>query len=167
MKLVKSNLSWIWQTCPWELTNNWRVQWKKEVRFFTQKWTLSEMLQISHAVLFMWVKQCSACFFPEVCFLFVIFRMQKKHIFLRASSGDLLLNEKQKKPFVSLNHGVTIVHEFLTTALLAQVHKVPNGADSSLFCRAPARYEVGPIFFPVLFLYFFWKPRYLFIFMPL
>ena len=34
----------------------------------------------------------------------------KKHIFPRASSRDLLLNEKQKKPFVSLNDEVTIIH---------------------------------------------------------
>ena len=57
----------------------------------------------------------------------------KKHIFLRASSGDLLLNEKQKKPFVSLNHGVTIIHESLTTASL--VDEALNGPDLSLFCR--------------------------------
>ena len=37
----------------------------------------------------------------------------KKHIFLRPSSGDLLLNEKQKKPFVSLKHGVSIIQESL------------------------------------------------------
>ena len=58
----------------------------------------------------------------------------KKHIFLRPSSGDLLLNEKQKKPFVSLNHGVSIIHESPTTASLAQVAKALNGPDSSLFC---------------------------------
>ena len=39
-----------------------------------------------------------------------ILRMQQKHIFPRASSGDLLLNVKQKKPFVSLNDEVTIIH---------------------------------------------------------
>ena len=59
----------------------------------------------------------------------------KKKIFLRASSGDLLLNEKQKKPFVLLNYGVNIIHESLTTASLAQVDKALNGPASSLFCR--------------------------------
>ena len=59
----------------------------------------------------------------------------KKHIFLRPSSGDLLLNEKQKKPFGSLNHGVSIICESPTTATLAQVAKALNGPDSSLFCR--------------------------------
>ena len=34
----------------------------------------------------------------------------KKRIFPRASSRDLLLNEKQKKPFVSLNVEVIIIH---------------------------------------------------------
>ena len=33
----------------------------------------------------------------------------KKHIFPRAFSGDLLLNEKQKKPFVLLSDEVTII----------------------------------------------------------
>ena len=52
----------------------------------------------------------------------------KKHIFLRPSSGDLLLNEKQKKHFVLLNHGVSIIHESPTTASLAQV------AEALMFC---------------------------------
>ena len=58
----------------------------------------------------------------------------KKHIFLRPSSEDLLLNEKQKKPFVSLNHEVSKIHESPTTASLAQVAKALNGPDSSLLC---------------------------------
>ena len=44
------------------------------------------------------------------------------------------MNEKQKKPFVSLNHGVSIIHESPTLASLPQVAKVPNGQHSSLFC---------------------------------
>ena len=36
----------------------------------------------------------------------------KKHIFPRAFSGDLLLNEKQKKPFVSVSDEVTIIASF-------------------------------------------------------
>ena len=44
------------------------------------------------------------------------------------------MNEKRKKPFVSLNHGVSIIHESPTTASLALVAKVLNGPDSSLFC---------------------------------
>ena len=61
------------QTIPF----NWRVRWKKGVRIFTQKWTLSKTLQISYAVLFRCVKQCSVCVFPEICFVFEILRMQK------------------------------------------------------------------------------------------
>ena len=34
----------------------------------------------------------------------------KIHIFPRASSGDLLLDEKQEKPFVLLNNEVAIIH---------------------------------------------------------
>ena len=56
---------------------NWRFRWKKGARFFTQNWTLSKTLQISHAVLFRCVKQCSVCFFAEVFFVYEILRMQK------------------------------------------------------------------------------------------
>ena len=59
---------------------------------------------------------------------------EKKHLFLRPSSGDLLLNEKQKKLFVSLKHRVSIIPESPTTASLAQVAKALNGPESSLFC---------------------------------
>ena len=44
------------------------------------------------------------------------------------------MNEKQKKPFVSLIHGVSIVHESPTTASLAQVAEALNSPESSLFC---------------------------------
>ena len=57
--------------------NNWRLWWKKGARFFTQNWTLSKTLQILHAVLFRYVKQCSVCFFAEVFFFYEILRMQK------------------------------------------------------------------------------------------
>ena len=67
---------------------NWRLRWKKGVRVFTQKWTLSKMLQISHAVLFTCAKQCSACFFPEVCIVFEILRMQKNPVFVVTSARD-------------------------------------------------------------------------------
>ena len=50
-----------------------------------------------------------------------------------ASFGDLLLKEKQKKPFVSLKDEVTITQLFLTAALLAQVDNAPNEADSFEF----------------------------------
>ena len=65
------------------------------------------MFQMLHAVLFRCVKQCSTCFCPVVCFLFEILHVQK-NIFPRAFSGDLL-NQKQKKPFVSPNNEVTEV----------------------------------------------------------
>ena len=55
--------------------------------------------------------------------------------FQAASFGDLLLNEKQKKPFVSLKDEVTITQSFFTAASLAQVHKALNEADVDLFCR--------------------------------
>ena len=65
----------------------WRVRWKKGVRYFTQNRTLSKTLQISHAVLFRSLKQCSACFFPEACFLFEILHMRKNTFFRRHPLG--------------------------------------------------------------------------------
>ena len=56
-------------------------------------------------------------------------------VFQVVSFGDLLLNEKQKKPFVSLKDEVTITQSLLTSASLAQVDNTPNGDDSILFCR--------------------------------
>ena len=60
------------------------------------------------------LKQCPACVFPEICFLFEILCMQKKQKqkqnFLMASYGDLVLNGKQKKPFVLLKGEVTLMH---------------------------------------------------------
>ena len=81
-----------------------------------------------------------------------------------------MLNEKQKKPIVSLNRGVSIIHESPTTASLAQVAKALNGPDSSLFCRDAGSIRGGGwsnFFFPVLFLYTFQNLRYLFIFVSL
>ena len=64
---------------PRQCTNtaNWRLRWKKGGRFFTQNWTLSETLQISHVVFIRCVKECSVCFLAEVCLVFEVLRMQK------------------------------------------------------------------------------------------
>ena len=59
---------------------------------------------------------------------FLRYYVWEKHIFPKASSRD-------QKPFVSLNDEVTIIHESLTTASLAQVDKALNGPESNLFCR--------------------------------
>ena len=77
----------------------------------------------------------------------------EKHFFLRPSSGNLLLKEKQKKPFVLLNHGVSIIHESPNTASLAQVAKALNGPDSGLFCRDTGLIRFGSRcnFFPFFF----------------
>ena len=93
-------------------------------------------------------------FFPLKSASFLRYYLCEKTLVLRASSGDLFLNEKQKKPFVSLNHGVTIIQESLITALLAQVDKALNGPESSLFCRDAGsirEVQVGPIFFSFCF----------------
>ena len=101
-------------------------------------------------------------FFPWILLPFWDIMYAKKTIFPRVSSGDLLLNEKQKKHFVSLNDEFTIIHWLLTTALLVQVDKALNGPDSNCFAMTPAWYEAGKNFFFALFLYFFQKSRYLF-----
>ena len=67
--------------------------------------------------------------FPLRFASFLRYYVCKKHIFSKASSGDLLLNEKQKKPFVSLKDEVTIMHRSLTTASLTQVDEALNGPD--------------------------------------
>ena len=55
-------------------------------------------------------KRCPVFFFFFCRFLALRFReitYAKNSVFLAASFGDLLLNEKQKKPFVSLNNEVS------------------------------------------------------------
>ena len=81
-------------------------------------------------------KHCSEVFLAGLLFVFEILRMQTTLSFPSGIfCGDLLLNEKQKKPFVSLKDQVTITQSILTAASLAQVDNAPNGADSNLFCR--------------------------------
>ena len=58
--------------------------------------------------------------------------MQTTLRFQAASFGDVLLNEKQRKPFVLLNDEFTRINRFLTTALVAQVDKALNGPDTNL-----------------------------------
>ena len=103
-------------------------------------------------------------FFPWSLLPFWDITYAKNHIFPRASSRDLLLNEKQKTPFVSLNDEVTIIPWSVTTASLAPVIRRWMGQIRICFAVTPARYEVGkfPSFFSVLFLYFFQRLRYLF-----
>ena len=62
----------------WQLKRNWRLRWKKGLDFFTQNWTLSKTLQISHAVLSRCVK-AMFWFFAEDFFLYEILRMQRSH----------------------------------------------------------------------------------------
>ena len=69
------------------------------------------------------------------------------------SSGDLLFNEKLKKPFVSLSFIIRIITLISCCCSLAQAIKVLNGADVNLFCR-----DIGAIqgwWFFRLFLYLF------------
>ena len=88
----------------------------------------------------MWVsfhlRNIAPKFFSLGCSSFSRYYVCKQpSVFQAASFGDLLLNEKQKKPLVSLKDQVTITQSFLTAASLAQVDNMPNGADSNLFCR--------------------------------
>ena len=89
------------------LDSNWRLWWKKGVRLFTQKCVKNVP---NFACSFVYVCQTMFCmFFPWSLLRFRDITYAKKHIFPRASSGDLLLDEKQKKPFVSLSIEVTII----------------------------------------------------------
>ena len=83
--------------------------------------------QLKNITLYFVSLVCSSCLRYYVC--------KQPSVFQATSFGDLLLNEKQKKPFVSLKDKVTITQLFLTAALLAQVDNAPNEADSNLFCR--------------------------------
>ena len=60
---------------------------KRALGFLLKSVTLSKTLQIWYAVLFTCVKQCSACFSPEVCFLFEMLRMRKNTFFQGHSLG--------------------------------------------------------------------------------
>ena len=56
-------------------------------------------------------------FFSLGCSLFSRYYVCKQpSVFQAASFGDLLLNEKEKKPLVSLKYEVTIMQSFLTSA---------------------------------------------------
>ena len=80
-------------------------------------------------------KHCSEFFFSLGCSSLLRYYVCKQpSVFQAASFGDLLLKEKQKKPFVSLTDQVTITQSFFTAASLAQVDNALNGADSNLFC---------------------------------
>ena len=82
------------------------------------------------------LKNIALYFFLLVCSSFSRYYVCKQRsAFEAASFGDLLLNEKQKKPFVSLKDEVTITQSFFTAASLAQVDNAPNKADANLFCR--------------------------------
>ena len=67
----------------------------------------SDLSQFLHVGFVLVNKHCPVFFFVGLLFVFVKKRMQKNSVFLAASFGDLLLNEKQKKPFVSLNNEVS------------------------------------------------------------
>ena len=80
------------------------------------------------------LKNITLYFFSLICSSFSRYYVCKQpSVFQAASFGDLLLNEKQKKPFVSLKDEVTITQSFLTAASLAQVDKAPNEAGSFEF----------------------------------
>ena len=120
--------------------------------------TLAEFLHVA----FISVEKHHPVFFSLDCSSFSRYYICKQHsAFQAASFGDLLLNEKQKKPFVLLKDEVTITQSFFTTASLAQVDNTPNEADANLFYRDTRGLDsrlVKSFFFFVLFFFFFQKP---------
>ena len=63
---------------------------------------------------------------------YYMYVFKKTHFSKAILWGPLI--EWKTKPFVSLNHEVTIIQWFLTTASLAQGDNVLNGPDLNLFC---------------------------------
>ena len=99
---------------------------------------------------FVYVCQTMFCmFFPWSLLSFWNITYAKKHIFPRAFSGDLLLNEKQKKPFVSLSDEVTIIASFSYYCFVS-AGGVRRWTCQVRICFAetPVRYEVAQFFFP-------------------
>ena len=137
---------------------NWRVRWKEGVRYFTQNRTLSKTLQISHAVLFKCLKQCSACFFPEACFLFEILRTRKNTFFLRHPLGTFCWMKNKRTICFAKRwcHYNTLIIQYCFVSASWM------GQSRLCFAVTLVRYEVGQFFFFVLFLYFFQRLRYLF-----
>ena len=82
--------------------------------------------------------------FPLKFASFFKYYVCKKHIFSRAFSGDLLLNEKQKKPFVSLSDEVTN-NSFILLLLLRLRKRVRRCTCQVRICFAetPVPYEVA------------------------
>ena len=87
-------IKYIFQTsfdCFWHFEGKefdiWRLRWKKGGRLFTQNWTLSETLQISHVVLIRCVKECSACFLAEVCLVFRNITYYTKNLYFVVTSA--------------------------------------------------------------------------------
>ena len=107
------------------------------------------------------LKNITLYFFSLVCSSFSRYYVCKQpSVFQAASFGDLLLNKKQKKSFVSLKDEVTITQSFFIAASLAQVDNAPNKADSDFFCHDTQGLDSRSVksFFFVLFFFFFQKP---------
>ena len=113
-------------------------------------------------MVFISVEKHHPVFFSLVCSSFSrSYVCKQPSVFQAASFGHLLLNEKQKKPFVSLKDEVSITQLFLTAASLAQVDNALNEADSNLFCRDTWGLDsrsVKSFLIFVLFFFFFQKP---------
>ena len=67
----------------------------------------SDLSQFLHVGFVLVNKHCPAFFFRWFALRFREITYAKNSVFLAASFGHLLLNEKQKKPFVSLNNEVS------------------------------------------------------------
>ena len=109
----------------------------------------SKLAEFLH-VAFISVEKHHPVFFSLVCSSFLRYYVcRQRSAFQAASVGDLLLNEKEKKPFVSLKDEVTITQSFFTAAA--------NEADANLFCRDTRGLDsrsVKSFFFFVLFFFF-------------
>ena len=67
----------------------------------------SDLSQVLHVGFVLVNKHCPVFFFRWFALRFREITYTKNSVFLAASLGHLLLSEKQKKPFVSLNNEVS------------------------------------------------------------
>ena len=143
------NYYFLWLSDKWHFPYNWRAECKTMLSddlkcfsfFWKSAWNFVCRFQLNRNTSPCIFFGCFALRFQEVTYA-------KSPQF---SKRHLLLNKEQKKPFVLLNDQVTIIHQSLTTALLAQVDKVLNWPESNLFCCDTGSIRGQPIFFPFCF----------------
>jgi len=155
--------------------HNWRLLCKKGIDHFLGWFSLFQDRANFWQTDLFWHEKHRSVIFLLICALFSRNNICKKISFPRVSFGDLLLNKKQKKPFVLLNDEVTkvwhlplvvrtdtsfIINVITLFSYFLLLHKQIRhwtGWSQVCFVVTPVQYQVGRFFFSGLFLYFFQK----------